>query len=80
MIEIFNLGLNTSASRDEMQTQASLWGDGYGLQDPAAAWSAETQAITQLFDILLEVVLDATVCFFTHPEEHVMTMINVFYP
>lgn len=41
--------------------QASLWGEGYGLQDPAAG--PQTQAITQPFDILLEDVLDATVCF-----------------
>ena len=30
-------------------------------------WSTETQAITQLFDILLQVVLDATVCFLLTP-------------
>lgn len=50
----------------------------------SCCWSTETQAIAQLFDILLQVVFGATVCFFffffTHPEEYMMAMINVFIP
>lgn len=76
MIEIFNLELSSSMSRDEMQTKHPCGGEGYGLQDPAAGPLRHRQSLSCLISSCRSCLM--LLCAFYSPREYVMTMINVF--
>lgn len=77
MIEIFNLGLNHSVSRDEMQTKRP-----FGEKDMDYKILLLVHRDTGNHSAVWYPLVGCAWCYcmlFAHPEEYMMTMINVFH-
>lgn len=78
MIEIFNLGLNSSVSRDEMQTKRP-----FGEKDMDYKILLLVHRHRQSLSRLISCWRLCFWCYcmlYSHPEEYVMTVINVSFP